>query len=331
MSRITVLASYHRRRGQANPYVDLLEQSLADIEIAEFSWSRAMFGQYDIFHVHWPEQVFRSRSRLATYVKMLLTYTLLWGLRKRKTAVVRTAHNSFPHESPSRAESRVLSAIDMQTHATIVLNSQAGNLEDPSVFFIPHGDYSPWFARYLTPAVESVKGRLLVFGKIRAYKGIDRVIELASRASGDLTFRITGSPASEELAENLRAAEYQYIALSTSLRHLTDEELAAEIYAAEAVLLPYHEVENSGVALLALSLGKPIIVTASASMSDLQREVGKEWVQLVDKVSIACLLEALQNLRSLERGLRPRFRDRDWQTSAVRHLEAFRYALKQVS
>jgi hypothetical protein len=54
------------------------------------------------------------------------------------------------------------------------------------------------------------------------------------------------------------------------------------IGAADLVALPYAELLNSGVALLALSFDRPVLVPATGAMADLRDAVGPAWVRTYD-------------------------------------------------
>ena len=59
---------------------------------------------------------------------------------------------------------------------------------------------------------------------------------------------------------------------------VADQDLIDEVLAADAVLLTYRDLYNSGVVFLALSLGRPVIVRDGPAARELQREYGPEWV-----------------------------------------------------
>ena len=47
--------------------------------------------------------------------------------------------------------------------------------------------------------------------------------------------------------------------ITAVLRYVTDAELVDEVGRAELVILPYHEMHNSGAILVAMSLGRPVL------------------------------------------------------------------------
>ena len=61
----TVMQSFRNPRATTNPYITMLDRALAD-ELGSghlrFSWLRALFGRYDVFHWHWPEAKLQGTS-----------------------------------------------------------------------------------------------------------------------------------------------------------------------------------------------------------------------------------------------------------------------------
>ena len=112
-------------------------------------------------------------------------------------------------------------------------------------------------------------------------------------------------------AELQRLAAYD-TRVKLILRVLSDEEIAGIIGRAILVVLPYVEMHNSGAALLALSLNRPILVPSNPVNDALATEVGSEWVLRYDKVLAPEVLEhALLQVRDLP-ARPPDLSRRDW-------------------
>jgi len=60
------------------------------------------------------------------------------------------------------------------------------------------------------------------------------------------------------------------------------------------IVLPYQKILNSGAALLALSFNKPVVLPRTEALSELQDQVGSDWVYLYDgKFDDAVLRDAV--------------------------------------
>ena len=329
-----VLQSFPEGRATTNPYLVQLDRGLREhLQVDGFSWWRALTAQYDVFHVHWPEILLQGRTPTRALARRLLFAILLTRLRLRHTAVVRTLHNLRSHEEKSPTDRRLLRAFDRHTTLWIRLNPftplPAGALERT----IAHGEYRGWYAGHACPP--TIPGRLLYFGLIRPYKGIDTLIESftaqTDAAESSATLRIVGQPHTPELARTLGALAAGDPRIEFRLGYASDETLAHEIGEAELVVLPYQEMHNSGAALLALSLDRPILVPHNAVTEALANEVGSDWVLTYPgALSPQALTDALAAARFLRPTARPDLSARTWETGVAGHVEAYECAVRAV-
>ncbi|TFD69795.1 glycosyltransferase [Cryobacterium ruanii] len=327
-----VLQSFPEGRATTNPYLLQLSRSLAPhVEVLGFTWRRALTGRYDVFHVHWPEILLQGRTPGRALAKRMLSRLLLARLRMCRTAVVRTVHNVRSHESAPRHDQKLLQSFDRRTTLWIRLNPftpvPAGALKRT----IPHGDYRDWYSNHVPGA--PVHGRLLYFGLIRAYKGVDGLVDSFRHLDdGDASsLHIVGAPHSGELAQRLQRAAGGDPRINFVLRHASDAELADAIGAAELVVLPYAEMHNSGAVLLALSLDRPVLVPTSTVTMALAVEVGPDWViTYAGPLSAQVLTDALAHTRRTRSAPAPDLTHRRWAVGAADHVEAYGRAVQAV-
>ena len=330
-----VLQSFAEGRSTTNPYLVQLVRALRPrTEVLGFSWRNALFARYDVVHVHWPERLCRGRTPARSLARRLLLRALIVRLRIGRIALVRTLHNEVPHEEVTRAEAALLRRLDALTAVWIALNPattrpQAAWPGSPLVV-IPHGEYRAWFERM--PRPPSVRGRLVFAGLIRPYKGVEALIDAFTALPDEsLTLRIVGEPTSQELAVAIRASADIDDRISHSLTYLADADLAEEIGRAELVVLPYRRMHNSGAALLALSLERPVLVPANEVTDGLAREVGPGWVATFPgALSAEVLTRAVRTVRETPRSPSPDLSRRTWPVIAERHREAYATAVQLV-
>lgn len=326
-----VLESFPEPGPETNPYVQQLLQRLRlRADVRTFRWRDALVWDYDVFHVHWPESLIRQRRQrtaagrtLAPVTNRLALLALLARLRVRGTPVVATRHNLAAHE-PLRAVDRVLvAALLRRTAVTIRLNPCTPALGRTAT--IPHGHYRDWFAGRPTP--DPVPGRVVFLGHLRPYKGVEQLVA-AFRALPDpgLRLRIVGKPGLPRFADDLRQAAAADTRISTVLRFVDEDTMLAEVGAASLVVLPYPRMHNSGVALLALSLDRPVLVADNDVNRALAGEVGPGWVRLFTPPLDAAQLRAALDQPGPVSGS-PDLRERDWDRAGPAHLAAFSAAL----
>ena len=332
---ISVLESFPGPRPTTNPYlVQLLAELPADVVASTFTWRRALRGRYDVFHVHWPERLPRGSSRLRTLGRQAATAALLVRLRLRRTAVVRTLHNAAPHEAGGRVERFLLRRTDRLTTLFVRLNPATplpvDAAADVPVVTIAHAHYRDWFARF--PRGEVVPGRVLFFGLVRPYKGVEDLLAAFQELPDEhASLRVVGYPEDAALGRSVREQAAADGRIGVRLEYVDDETLAAEISAAQVVVLPYRHLHNSGVALLALSLDRPVLVPAGRTATELAAEVGSAWIPTFDGVVGATdLAAALARTAPADLPDRPDLSARDWSVVAPAHADAFRAALARV-
>ncbi|WP_434062046.1 glycosyltransferase [Actinotalea lenta] len=321
-----VLQSISALRSTTNPYITQLVRGLPGAAL--FSWRTALLGRWDVLHLHWPELVFRRAARWRTAVGLVLFALLMLRARVTRRAVVRTVHNTAPHEPGGRVERAVLALADRWTTIQILLSPQVRLPGPTPSVLIPHGDYRDWYAGHEVPPV--VRGRVLVFGLIRRYKGVEDLIAAVRRSTDvALELHVVGRPADAEVAQGIRAAAGEDPRINLRLEHVDDAALAREIGEAELVVLPYRTAQNSGAALLALSLGRPVLMSDSPVSRALSAEVGPGWVQTFCGELTADVLEGAVRTPG-RRGAAPDLSARGWPTVLAHHEDVYRQALDLV-
>lgn len=278
---LVVLLSVPPPRKTTNPYVIMLAEALrstAGIEVHSFDWRFALLGRYDVFHVHWPENLVRGRGRMRTFARHGLATALLGRLWVSGTPVVRTLHNIAPHERASRPSRLILRALDHLTVATISLNPLTPPLPGVPNHQIPHGHYKEWFAPFARRPAQ--RGRMVSFGAVRPYKNLPALVSaLRSMPQTELRLTIAGSCPDSQVGSELVARADGDDRIELLLEHQPDDRLVSLITASELVVLPYRELHNSGAALAALSLGRPVLVPSNDVTEALAEEVGPFWVR----------------------------------------------------
>ena len=329
-----VLQSFPPPRSTTNPYVVMLAdalRALPTVELRYFSWKTALLTHYDVFHAHWPEILVTGRSPVRKLVRQSLFVLLLVKLRFSRTPAVRTLHNLHLPDGISAVEKWLLTALERQTSLFIVLNQHtpvpAGKLHA----FIPHGHYRGWYGSRVRS--DAVPGRIGYFGLIRRYKNVRNLVDTFREmpdSLSDTTLLVAGNPSTAELAAELVAAADPDGRVQLRLHFLDDQELVTVATESTLVVLPYREMHNSGGALTALSLDRPVLVPDNAVNRDLRDEVGAEWVLLYDgELDAADLDRALTSAARGRVNKRADLSRREWDSAGRDHLLAYHRAVEQ--
>lgn len=323
--KITVLHSSAAPNGTAQFIVHLVEGAPDDLQLRFFSWRTALTGSFDVFHVHWPETLVRSKhlsKRIAIRFGILV---LLARLRAKRIPIVRTLHNVQPHEAGGWWEKKLLARIDKATTLNIRLNPTTNSDGHPHATIL-HGHYRDRFDAF--PHGVTVPGRILYFGLIRPYKGVEQLVSAFTSSPDDsLSLHVVGKP-SQELDVTIRAAATSDSRISHDLRFVEDEVMVAEICEAELVVLPYLQMHNSGALLAALSLDRPVLVPKTPANVAIADEVGDDWILTFDGALTSGVIEdALGKVRARRDVQRPDLSQREWATVGRQHLDAYREAI----
>jgi glycosyltransferase involved in cell wall biosynthesis len=179
--------------------------------------------------------------------------------------LVLTAHDILPREArPGQrsAQRRLYERFD-----AVVVHSEHGRtrlieelgVEARRVHVIPHGAFQHLADAPAAPVEylpETAAPVVLCFGLMRPYKGIDLLLE-AWRGIEGAELWIVGM-ARMDISE-LRATAPSGVRFIP--RFVTDAELPAFFQRADLVVLPYREIDQSGVLFTALAFGKPLLLS----------------------------------------------------------------------
>jgi glycosyltransferase involved in cell wall biosynthesis len=215
---------------------------------------------------------------------------------------VMTAHYILP-PAPSRRQvasaRRVFGRMDAvvahSEHGATRLREEVGLAPD-RVRVIPHGafDYLTRLAdeKPLPAELEGAEGPVILsFGLIRAYKGLENLLEAFARLEGAELW-IVGNPRMEvEPLRELAAAAPGRVRFVT--RFVEDAEIPAIFRRADLVALPYLDAEHSGVLYTGLAFGKPLVLSAVGGFPEIAAAGAARLVPPGDVDGLAAVLAEL--------------------------------------
>jgi glycosyltransferase involved in cell wall biosynthesis len=216
---------------------------------------------------------------------------------------VMTAHYILP-PSPSRRQiasaRRVFGRMDAvvahSEHGAARLRDEVG-LPAERVRVIPHGafDYLTELGAAEKPLPAELEGAegpvILSFGLIRAYKGLENLLEAFARLRGAELW-IVGNPRMDvEPLRELAAAAPGRVRFVT--RFVEDAEIPAIFRRADVVALPYLDAEHSGVLYTGLAFGKPLVLSAVGGFPEIAEGGAARLVPPGDVDALAAVLAEL--------------------------------------
>jgi beta-1,4-mannosyltransferase len=330
MRRIRVMQSFGVPRPTTNPYIVMLQDALRrtpGLEHVPFSWRTAIFGRYDVFHVHWGDTLLAAGSWHTRAGKRAAMAVLLGRLAVTRTPVVRTVHNITPPEG-SRVDVALMTALEGLTKLRIRLSPTTPEVPGIPSALILHGHYRDWFAPMAKNA--ATPDRLAYVGLIKPYKGVEQLLVAFVEAVADrdqLRLTVAGRASDPDLGRAITEVADRLPSLEADLRYLSEEEFVSIVSAASAIVLPYRHMHNSGSALAALSLDRPILVPDNETTRLLAAEVGPGWVHFFGEELSSESLVALAEAAAAGKDGRPDLSARDWDDAGAAHAAAYRDAL----
>ncbi len=200
--------------------------------------------------------------------------------RRSSAPVVYLCHNVLPHEG-SRVD-RILARWGLSAADAFMAQSREdaarieGLLSGAVVTVHPHPTYSQFAQGAIAPAQArtrlEVEGRMLLFfGLVRAYKGLDVLLNAFARVAKELdaTLFVVG-----EFYEDRAKYETMIAALGIGDRvrvvdrYVPDDEVGVYFSAADLVVLPYRSATASGIAQTAFAFERPVLVTSVGGLPD---------------------------------------------------------------
>ena len=308
-----------------NQYIKLLCESLpSEIDVVNFTFLTAIFGKYEILHVHWPDRLFRADSKAKTYFKRVLLLILILKVFFFRIPTIWTIHDKSPHEKMTLFEFFLHSAFNRILASRIYLQPDDEFNPDRD-FIIMHGNYEKEVVQInREPRLEAKS--VVCVGFQRPSKNIEELISKFPTLS-KYQLEILGQPISSQYGHHLLRLGNQRPDITIVLQRLTADQLVEAYENCLCSIIPYLNTYNSGAALFSLSIPRPVIATYSKSMSDLQEEVGTQWLQLIPQnfgsEDIASALENLSQSSHRRDTTSPLSSQREWSKIGKQHYEAY--------
>jgi glycosyltransferase involved in cell wall biosynthesis len=213
--------------------------------------------------------------------------------------LVLTAHDILPREAlpgQREAQRRLYERMD-----AVVVHSEHGRerlvdeleADRSRVHVIPHGAFNYLREQERTVALaDELAGAegpvVMCFGLMRPYKGLDLLIEAWREVSGAELW-VVGMPRMDIAPLRARSpASVRWVP-----RFVTDPEIPAFFERADVVVLPYREIDQSGVLFTALAFGKPLVLTDVGGFAEVAATGAARLVPAGDAGALAAALRAL--------------------------------------
>jgi glycosyltransferase involved in cell wall biosynthesis len=279
---------------------------------------------YSIFHIHWLYELgFIFKNPLLNYLSQLgfyyVTLKFITLIRLLGFRIVWTVHNVSTHEKQTVNDLFISKYLAWNASALIVHSQdtidtlKALGISTAKTKIIPHGNYIGYYENTIsrTDARKTLnlpgnETTFLYFGQIRAYKGVDLLLQTFERVlekNPKAQLIIAGQCNDEELKKHIIAVQKKYpVNLFFFSKYISDTEIQNYFNASDITVLPFRRSTTSGSALLSLSFGKPLVFRRIGNMKDFPEAIGISYEPGTDSALQAAMEKALSVKDLPERG-----------------------------
>ena len=295
--RRRVIASFPEVSASTNPYQRLLYESLHDLGFRlapparlRFRWlwnSREAVG---CLHFHWLTPYYHHDTSAGRLARLLLLGARLKVARMLGYRIVWTVHEIDPHVRRSWAD-RIAPHVVSRFASRLIVHDESTRRKvmtrlhrSPTV--IPHGSFADVYPSGRARAevrqeigVTEDTALVLLFGHVSHYKSVDSVVPALRLIppGQQVAVLVAGRAMDDDVAATLRAAAEEEDRLRLWLRFIPDEEVAPLFQACDVAVVTRVDDGTSGVLVLALSFGVPVIVADTPGYRSLTAQAGARY------------------------------------------------------
>lgn len=234
----------------------------------------------DYMHFDWIESYYTRRYAWLTYIDIpVFMFQVLFVRYILRIRFIWTLHNLFPHTTYQRKLhirvqrwfAKHVAAIRLFNEHSLTAAMQILNQPDQKFQICPEGSYIDYYPNTITKEearkylnIAPDKKVFLFFGTFSPYKG---VLELMQDFNLNNALLIcAGKMTDAAYFEKLKSALKDKIQMH--LQFIPVDKVQYFFNAADLVVLPFREIENSGSLVLAMGFKKPVLAPASNVIND---------------------------------------------------------------
>ena len=269
-----------------------------------------------ILHLHWTLEVLRgiadaveAREQMARFLALLDAFTAAGG------HIVWTVHNVLPHDCTfpdleSALQREIVEraqVVHVLTRSTSEAVADQFTIPASKVLHVPHPHYIGSYADTLTReqarfdiGVEPDQIVYSMLGAIKPYKGLEDLLDafdvLAAREPGRRRLVVAGLPDADGSVDDLLVRCESHPDVHLRAERVPDVDMQRYLKAADVAVMPYRRSLNSGVLLLSMSFGVPVVVPDLGSTTEI---VESRFARTFDPAREGDLLRALEEADEL--------------------------------
>jgi glycosyltransferase involved in cell wall biosynthesis len=226
-----------------------------------------------VFHLHWEDAVYRQAEDNAGAWRAAQDFVRkVTEFRARGGRFVWTVHNEMPHDDLHldvhawlvRKLSGCADGIHVHCRSAARHLVSTRGVNPDKLIVAPHGNFLGYYARWQGSQGEarrrhqlSEKCRiLLLFGRLGSYKGAPDLLSCIRQLDLPNTCLVIAGKQIDPIDPGKAVASENVIVRN---QFIDDDDISSLFAAADFVVAPYRRIFTSGTAVLALSMGRPVI------------------------------------------------------------------------
>lgn len=237
----------------------------------------------DFIHFDWIESYYLRRNIILTYLNLPLFFSqILICKYVFRIKLAWTIHNILPHDRKNikikyfvlRYFGKIVNFIRVLSPQTVEFYSSKFKIDKSKIHFIGLGDYTDYYpnsvsrieARRILQIPDNAKV-LLTLGSIKPYKGIPEYLKIIKEINNtDLYILIAGKCLDTTLEKEIKAFKDNRIHFEN--KFIENDQLQFYYNAADLLILPFLEIENSGSVVMAMGFKKAVVAPQSNVIND---------------------------------------------------------------
>ncbi len=220
-------------------------------------------------------RLIRKHNPDILHIHRVADYRIFTAVAMSRRKVVMTIHDAELHPGDHANKQQFVGEWAQRLASAVIVHGadiehrliDMGKVPANKINRIPHGPYTIYH-RWVSNNPPRDAKKVLFFGRVRLYKGLDYLIKSAPivcESVPDAKFVIAGSGPDWSRCKELIADPSQFILHE---KRISEQDVTKLFEEASVVVLPYIEASQSGVLFIAYELGKPVIVTRVGSLPE---------------------------------------------------------------
>ena len=269
-----------------NPYQNLLINGLKKnpgLEVISGNASKkigiltsALYHKPHYIHFDWINKYYSKRFSLESYIYTLWFFIQIFIIKKiLKINIVWTLHNIFPHDTKNIKLHRFVQYqfskqckwIRVFSNNTVNKLIHEFNFNKNKLIVVPEGSYVNYYPNFISKEearkelnIQKKEKIFLYFGAIKPYKGLDFLIEEISNSKHHkIKLIIVGRTPKKRYLNKIKEKIKNNDSITLENKYIKDEQIQIYFKAADIIVLPFENIENSGSIILAMGFKKVII------------------------------------------------------------------------